>query len=219
MQDQQPRRSIPLGVLAGFSALILATGGAVAYWTVKSNSPNPPANTAQQNPPDTKAPVTPVDPSKAQTSQSNTAPVPVEKTLQIYWLKPSDTSIQLAPAPFKGSSDGDSATQLTAAVNQLLAGPQPSDGSTTIPSGTKLRSLTVEKDGIHVDLSKDFTTGGGSASMTGRLAQILYTTTSLEPSTPVWFSVEGKPLETLGGEGLVLEQPLTRQQFEKDFPM
>jgi len=28
--------------------------------------------------------------------------------------------------------------------------------------------------------------------------------------------IEGKPLEVLGGEGLLLEQPLTRESFEKN---
>jgi spore germination protein GerM len=70
-----------------------------------------------------------------------------------------------------------------------------------------------------VDLSQEFTAGGGSASMTGRVAQILYTATSINPNTNVWIDVEGKRLEVLGGEGLVLDQPLTRQNFEKNFDL
>jgi spore germination protein GerM len=31
--------------------------------------------------------------------------------------------------------------------------------------------------------------------------------------------VEGKPLEVLGGEGLELEQPLTRENFKKNFAL
>jgi spore germination protein GerM len=55
--------------------------------------------------------------------------------------------------------------------------------------------------------------------MTGRVAQILYTATSLQPTAKVWIDVEGKPLETLGGEGLELKQPLTRQGFEQNFTL
>jgi len=76
--------------------------------------------------------------------------------------------------------------------------------------------VTIQNDGIHVDLSQEFTTGGGSASMSSRVAQVLYTATSLQPNAKVWIDIEGKPLEVLGGEGLLLEQPLTRESFEKN---
>jgi len=220
--QKHPRRPIPPGILAAFSAIVLVSGGATAWWAWSSHTPPLLSlSTIQSSQPGNEGkPAAPIPSnSNTQNPSVNPAPATAEKTLQVYWLKPSDTAIQLAPRPVKVSSSGDTNTLLKTAIQQLLAGSTTVDETTTIPAGTQLRSLSTKTDGIHINLSKEFTRGGGSTSMTGRLAQILYTATSLNPATAVWFSIEGKPLETLGGEGLVLQQPLTRQKFEQDFPM
>jgi spore germination protein GerM len=108
---------------------------------------------------------------------------------------------------------------LEAAFENLLSKPQEQVGTTAIPPGTKLLDLQVDNKGVHVNLSQEFTTGGGSASMTGRLAQVIYTATSLNSQDRVWINVEGKPLEYLGGEGLEIRQPMTRQDFEANFTL
>jgi spore germination protein GerM len=209
MHDQQSRRSIPLGVIAGISAAILVTGSSVAWWSWNSTRNTPEPSVVQPSLP--SAPTT--------TNPPDSATSTTEKSLQIYWLKPSGDEVELATSPANLGSNTDPNAMLESALNQLLEGSKTSTLTTTIPSATKLRSVSIKPNGIHVDLSRQFTTGGGSTSMTGRLAQILYTATSLNPDAKVWLFVEGKPLEILGGEGLVLEQPLTRKSFERDFPL
>lgn len=219
MEDQRSRRQLPLGIMAGLSALVLATGSAVAWWGWQSSHKTPDAiehNQGSSGP--QKAPPVASAPTTTQ-SFASTAPATQAKTLQVYWLKASSTAIALSPSPLAINIKENSTEPLSAAIDTLLAGPSDPAVTTTIPRDTKLRSLTIKNDGIHLDLSKAFMQGGGSTSMTARVGQVLYTATSLNPDAKVWLSVDGKPLETLGGEGLMLDQPLTRTSFKRDFSL
>jgi spore germination protein GerM len=219
MQNQQPRRILPPAAIAGFVAVLVATGSGVAWWTWK-NHPATPPNALEHAQPKDPSQIGPADDSsQAQKQPSTVSPITADKTLQVYWLKATDSKIQLVPMPVKLTSNATPEGLLETAMKQLVAGPPQADLSSTIPTGTQLLDLTVKDDGVHVNLSRQFTAGGGSVSMEGRLAQVLYTATSLNPDAAVWISVEGKPLTTLGGEGLVVEQPVTRKQFTKDFPL
>lgn len=222
MEDQRSRRQLPLGIMAGLSALVLATGSAVAWWGWQSSHKTPAPDAvehAQRASEQPKAPPIASAPTATQKSPVNAAPASQSKPLQVYWLKASSNAIALSPSVVIPRAKETPNVALSAAIDELLAGPSNAAVTTTIPRDTKLRSLAVKDDGIHIDLSKAFTQGGGSTSMTARLGQVLYTATSLNPSAKVWLLVDGKPLETLGGEGLMLDQPLTRESFKRDFPL
>ncbi|MCY7321960.1 MAG: GerMN domain-containing protein [Phormidesmis sp. CAN_BIN36] len=226
MQDQPTNRRIPAGVIAGLSALAVTAGSATAFvaWQT-ATQPKPiervpeiskvepqPAPSASVAP----LPITPTQP--IQPPPPKVAPV-VEKTAQIYWLKDSGELVAV-PIKLKSlKSDDRSETVLNGAIETLLNGSPDQALTTTIPQGTQLRSLAVKPDGIHIDLSAAFKIGGGSASMMGRVGQVLYTATSTDPGAPVFLSVGGQPLETLGGEGLMLDQPMTRRSFAKEFTL
>lgn len=145
-------------------------------------------------------------------------PTAATQTVQVYWLKDTGGKFQGVPTKVALKEDRPD-TSLQAAFGSLLAGPKDPTVSSEIPKGTKLRSLSVKNEGVYVDLSAEFISGGGSSSMSSRLGQVIYTATSLKPNAKVWISVEGKPLELLGGEGLEVAQPSTRQTFDKNFPI
>ena len=90
--------------------------------------------------------------------------------------------------------------------------------ATAIPSGTRLLGLSI-KDGIAtVDLSREFESGGGSASAFYRLGQVTYTLTQFSNVRAVLFQVEGRTVTTFGSEGIVLEGPQARADFEDQLP-
>lgn len=108
------------------------------------------------------------------------------------------------------------------AMEGLLAGPigpEAESGDTTaIPEGTKLRGISIADVIATVDLSDEFDSGGGSAGMFLRLAQVVYTLTQFPTVEGVEFRIEGEPVETFSGEGIVLEGPQKRSDYEDQLP-
>ncbi|BAY10383.1 GerMN domain-containing protein [Calothrix sp. NIES-2098] len=202
MKDQQGTNRNSSGVIAAVSAAVVAVSGGVAWLTLHSSNPPTPPNT-----------------SRTLTQPGNrTAQPGQEQTANIYWLKDNGKKLELAPQPVKIAATQPNQVLETAFQN-LLAGPTEGAESTTIPKGTKLLGLTVNNDEIHVNLSEEFTSGGGSSSMTGRVGQVVYTATTINPNAKVYIDVNGKKLDVLGGEGVVIDQPMTRESFQKDYPL
>lgn len=207
-RPKQPQKNrLSVGTIAGITIAALAIGGGASWLAYRTLT----ASKTPEQPTETKTEIK-IERSDRDPSQAAGA--------QVYWLADSGGRMQLQPVSVPPGKSANVKETLETAFKELLAGPKNSAEITTIPEGTKLLSLTTEKDGVRVNLSKEFTTGGGSTSMTGRLAQIIYTATSVDPQAQVWIEVEGKPLELLGeGEGLVVDQPMTRELFEENFEL
>lgn len=144
---------------------------------------------------------------------------PAKFSPQVYQLEIVDSQIQLTPKTVYTAATSRKMA-LTEALEKLLAQSPALDPTTTIPAQTRLLNLDISNDGVYVDLSQEFAQGGGSSSMIYRVAQIIYTASSIDSQTPVFLSIEGRPLNDdypLGGEGLTLEYPMTRQLFDREF--
>ncbi|MEX0674146.1 MAG: Gmad2 immunoglobulin-like domain-containing protein [Gaiellaceae bacterium] len=111
----------------------------------------------------------------------------------------------------------------TAAVTALLDGPTATesdfDVSSTVPEGTRLLGLDVADGTATVDLSREFESGGGSLSMTARLAELVFTLTQFSTVDRVQLELEGEPVSVFGGEGIVIDEPLTREDFVDLMPI
>jgi germination protein M len=111
----------------------------------------------------------------------------------------------------------------TAAIEDLLAGPTPLEAragvTTVIPVGTRLLGLTITKGVATVDLSSEFESGGGSASMWARLAQVACTLDQFETVKGVSFELDGRPVDLFSGEGIILDHPVRCRDYEELLPV
>jgi spore germination protein GerM len=131
----------------------------------------------------------------------------------VYFVVTEETHFRLEPS-YRHSRTNDLAAALTRAVEALIAGPTASERqrglSSAIPPDTRLLGLRLDGSTVHIDLSAEFASGGGTASMVGRLYQLLYTLTQPAVVEAVALSIEGERVEALGGEGLIVAQPWRR---------
>lgn len=111
-----------------------------------------------------------------------------------------------------------------AAMTALLAGPSETETAaspalhTSIPEGTKLLGISITNGVATVNLSREFESGGGSASIFGRLAQVAYTLTQFSTVGSVLFQLDGAPVTTFSGEGVILDHPVGRADFYDQLP-
>ena len=109
-----------------------------------------------------------------------------------------------------------------AALAALLEGPTVDEAmgdlATAIPAGTKLLDLSIDDGIATVDLDGTFDDGGGSASMQGRVAQVVATLTRFPSVMKVAFRLDGEPVEAIGGEGVVVDPPIGRLEIEDQTP-
>lgn len=135
----------------------------------------------------------------------------------LYLIRSEPTSFTLEPVyrrlrPQPATAGGHpSEAAVRVAIEALAAGPDADEQrrglGSEVPAGTEVRAIRLDDGVLTLDLSADFESGGGTASMLGRLHQVHYTAARPGAVEAVRLLVEGEPLSALGGEGIMVEQP------------
>lgn len=140
-------------------------------------------------------------------------PAAPRSDVAVYFIRTERTAFTLAEGR-RTVSGGGTAPRIRAALERLLAGPSAAEQaqglSTAIPAGTELRGVRVDGGVVWADFSREVESGGGSASMQGRFWQIVYTATQFPDAPRVRILIEGEAKATLGGEGVIIEEPVGR---------
>lgn len=178
-------------------------------------TPEPPAEQTA-----TPEPADPVEPDAEDGSAGEQpATTPETITVRLYWVSAGENALGIErTVPYTKAV-------ATAAMRELLAGPTAAEKatwpaiSTAIPAGTKLLGLTVSRGVAKVDLSGEFASGGGTFSVTARLAQVVYTLTQFPTIDAVEFYLDGVKVETFSSEGLILDGPQRFEDYERLLPV
>ncbi len=138
---------------------------------------------------------------------------PIEKTfIPIYFTNAKDGSIKevLRELPEHEQT-------LSFAIYELLKGPNEeeikSGISSELPKSTKLLKIQDQGSIIIVDLSNEFQYGGGTESQYTRLEQLIKTILAQKPQKPVYLYINGSKAEVIGGEGIIITQPLSESSL------
>ena len=108
-------------------------------------------------------------------------------------------------------------SKLKFAINSLVTGPNVNEREkgvyTEIPVGTEIISIKELPDKAIINLSSEFETGGGTDSLYKRLYQLIKTARR-NSDVPVYLYIEGERADVIGGEGIMLSQPLSDRSLD-----
>lgn len=113
---------------------------------------------------------------------------------------------------------GENGTKLRFAIENLLKGPSAKEKTkgvySEIPQSTRLISLSETPDKVTINLSADFEQGGGTDGLYKRLYQLIKTANK-NTALDVYLFINGKQADVLGGEGIMINQPLNSKSLEE----
>lgn len=104
------------------------------------------------------------------------------------------------------------------AVKELLKGPsviEKAQGTySEVPKNTKLLKIRQTGNKIIIDFSDDFQYGGGTDSIYSRMMQLIKTAVNNTENKKIYLYLDGKQVNFIGGEGIMITQPLNEKSLE-----
>lgn len=165
-------------------------------------------------------PLTPIPESKI--PDENTQPTevtkPVEKVyVNVFFIGQNSNKEEVYRAVNREYDKDVDGSKLKFAINALVSGPTAYEKSkgvySEVPSGTRIIAINEAPDKVIINLNAAFENGGGTDSLYKRLNQLIKTA-KRNTNKPVYLYIEGNQAEVIGGEGIMITQPLNENSLD-----
>ena len=109
-------------------------------------------------------------------------------------------------------------SKLIYALNQLILGPTSYEKQvgvfSELPKNVKILGVVESKNKIIINVTGNIQNGGGADSLYSRMKQLIKTALANSPNKPIYLYIDGKQAEVLGGEGIMISQPLRENSLD-----
>ena len=140
-----------------------------------------------------------------------------DQYVNIYFIGKNENNEEVYKAVKRVYNKEIDGSQIRFAVNELIKGPKQEERAkgvyTEIPSDSEVINISELSDKVIVNLNSAYVTGGGTDSLYKRLYQLIKTV-KLNSKLPVYLFIDGQRSYVVGGEGIMLSQPLSNSSLE-----
>ena len=163
-------------------------------------------------------PLLPVQEQGTEQPQEDEQPVEKEKVyVNVFFIGQDENHYEVYKAVKREYDQAVDGSKIEYAIDSLIMGPKPEEKVygvySEIPSGTRVISITERPEGIIINLSSEFEAGGGTDSIYKRIYQLIKTA-KRNTDKPVYLYIEGRKADVIGGEGIMLNQPLNENSLD-----
>ena len=198
-----------------WSKLVILTLAALAFFYVKVNFFDTPHAKVEKKLVKEEQVVEPVKKEPVQVKKTEVKKVP-KTYVTVYFLGMDKNDTGVFKKVQRELPKGES--KLKYSLNQLVLGPTPYEKKvgvySEITKNVKIMGIVESKNKIIIDVSSNIQTGGGADSLYSRMKQLIKTAIANAPDKPIYLYINGKQAEVLGGEGIMISQPLTENSLD-----
>lgn len=137
--------------------------------------------------------------------------------VNVYFIGKNEHNEEVYKAVKREYSKDIDGSKVKFAVYALLNGPKMEEQKkgiyTEIPRDAEVINIKEYPESVIVNLNSAFVYGGGADSLYKRLYQLIKTV-KLNTLLPVYLYIDGHKAEVIGGEGIMITQPLSNSSLE-----